>query len=157
MTNLEIRDEPPRGPRRFQFTIRSMLILTAGVALACSFVFAMPDWAAELESLCVFLLVPGPLVCLAIFGASKQKAFAIGTLVPWALFWVVFLVHDLYALSLTINSRVMFLLGWSLCLVSGYLSLLTQRWIERTSDSTRPSRASEFPSCDPPPSSKLDG
>ncbi|HLA83443.1 MAG TPA: hypothetical protein VJL29_01505 [Thermoguttaceae bacterium] len=148
MPNLEIREYPPDRPRRFQFSIRSMLILTAAVAMAYSFVYALPDWAAVLVFLSVLLLVPGPMICLSLFGAGGQRAFGLGTLVPLVLLWLLVLIHD-YPNWLTRDpeSRFNWLFMWLLCFLSGYLSLLTWRWI------VKQNRASEKPSA----SSKLDG
>jgi len=133
MSDDRIQPDAPHPRVKFQFTIRSMLLVTVAVALLCSFLYALPNYAAGMVFLFGIFVVPGPLVCLTIFGTSHHRAFAVGTLVPWLLFC--FLLEPAGFLGpfyrLGVEERFMLVLPWGSCFLSGYLSLWTLRWIER--------------------------
>ncbi len=81
---------------RFQFSLRSLFWLTAVVAVLCSVVFAMPDWAAVPLMTLGILALPGVLVVLLAHGGPNHRAFAIGAIFPGC---VVFLVGAFAAAS----------------------------------------------------------
>ncbi len=74
---------------RFQFSLRSLFWLTGGVAVLCSVVFAMPNWAAVPVMVLLTLALPGVLVVLLAHGSPGHRAFAIGAIFPGC---VVFLI-----------------------------------------------------------------
>jgi len=76
------QQKPARRASRFQFSLRGLLWLTVGVAVLCSVVFAMPDWAAVPLMLLSTLALPGVVVVLLTHGGPNQRAFAIGAIFP---------------------------------------------------------------------------
>jgi hypothetical protein len=86
----------PRRAFRFQFSLRSLFWLTAVVAVLCSVVFAMPNWAAVPLMALLILAFPGVLVVLLAHGGPNHRAFAIGAIFPGC---VVFLVGAFAAAS----------------------------------------------------------
>ena len=74
--------EPARSASRFQFSLRAPFWLTAGVAVLCSVVFAMPYWAAVPLMLLSTLALPGVSVVLLTHGGPNLRAFAIGAIFP---------------------------------------------------------------------------
>jgi hypothetical protein len=145
---LNEHDRPNLSARlpRFQFTIRSMLILTAVVAVLCSVFFAMPDWAGEMVIVFLACLVPSILVIVLTDGNRNQRAFGIGALFPsgFSLLWVFGEFHDTYGLRFTV------VLLWALAILDGYLCVLTRRWMEKRHRTDK--RAMKAEGHDVPPS-----
>jgi len=129
-------DAEPHGP--WQYSIQSLLILTAAVAVGCSVVFGLPDWAAGLLFLFLALTLPPVLLVVLRHGNPDQKAFALGALFPAcamlfslvtsARMWVPW--NDL---ELESTVRFVLLLIWfggggGI----GALCVFVRRWLERT-------------------------
>jgi len=81
--------KPARRASRFQFSLRGLFWLTAGVAVLCSVAFAMPDWAAVPLMLLFTLALPGVSVVLLTHGGPDQRAFAIGAIFPACAIFVI--------------------------------------------------------------------
>ena len=89
----------------------------------------------------VYLGIIGGAIVAAIFAVLisipvfrlKGIYFAIGTLVPWLLFWflLVFASYPGPFDELSVEGRLTLVLTWGFCFLSGYLSLRTLRWIAR--------------------------
>ncbi|MCX7429234.1 MAG: hypothetical protein NTW96_26855 [Planctomycetia bacterium] len=132
--NLRVR------PPRFQFTIRSMLILTAVVAVFCSVFFAMPAWAGDVAITFLVFLIPSILVTLLIYGNRDQRTFSIGALFPSGLTLLVAFgicdlkiadFHGLLPFSINHDGKLSVVLFWGVGALNGYLCVLTRRWIEK--------------------------
>ncbi|MBN2216262.1 MAG: hypothetical protein JW719_02685 [Pirellulales bacterium] len=133
MTNLEIHDQPSPRRGRFQFSIRSMLILTAVVAVICSVLFAMPGWLAWIILGFTFLTIPGVFISILTYGTPYQKTFAIGAMSPFAFLCLTYHVafYGLFANGLE-DSIARLLVGLLIlaCAVSGFVTVLVRFWLE---------------------------
>jgi hypothetical protein len=126
----------PARPPRFQFTIRTMLIFTAVVAVLCSVLFTMPEWAAELIFFWLVCIVPAILVTLLIYGDRDQRTFGVGALFPSGFGFLAGLGITSVNLPnlpvwLSVNGRLEIVLFWLFGALNGYLCVLTRRWIEK--------------------------
>ena len=127
-------DNPPPThsicPRpKFQFTIRSMLILTAVVAVICSMVFAMPGWSGKYLFGFISVTLPGVLISILFYGTPYQKTFAAGALVPSFISVLYSLDQGSYAWRDT-EERLSGLLLWGTAAISGVTAILVRRWLE---------------------------
>jgi hypothetical protein len=91
--------KPARRASRFQFSLRGLFWLTGGVAVLCSVVFAMPNWAGVPLMLLSTLALPGVAVVLLTHGGPHQRAFAIGAIFPACAVFVIGAVSLLSAFS----------------------------------------------------------
>jgi hypothetical protein len=148
-------DRPNLSARlpRFQFTIRSMLILTAIVAVLCSILFAMPDWAADLFLFFLAMFIPAILVTLLVYGTRNQRTFGVGALFPTGFLLLVALnictvrVPDFDTFlpsSANYHGRLTVALFWMLGALNGYLCVLTRRWIEKHRETEEDGKPTEM-------------
>jgi hypothetical protein len=77
--NGEPRATEPRG-RPFQFSLRTMFIVTTVVAVLCSGLFAAPGWARILTLLCWASALPAVMAAITIYGRGYLRTFGIGGL-----------------------------------------------------------------------------
>ena len=64
----------------FQFTLRSLLILTTLTAIFLSCLFSGPDWVAKYAVFLVVLAAPVVLITILVYGRGYQRTFCIGAL-----------------------------------------------------------------------------
>ena len=78
----------PRG-HPFQFTLRTMFIVTTVVAVLCSGLFAAPGWARLLTVACWAIALPAVMATVTIYGRGYLRSFGIGGLFAMGplLFW----------------------------------------------------------------------
>ena len=142
----DIRDlNVPARHARFQFTIRSMLIFTAIVAVVCSVLFAMPDWMRNLVLLFATFMIPGILVTLLVYGNRDQRTFSIGALFPSG-----FVMLAMFGISgipplVFFDDRRAMATFWLVAALNGYLCIVTRRRIEkrRKAEESRPSAGTD--------------
>ncbi|HUT91568.1 MAG TPA: hypothetical protein VMY37_18865 [Thermoguttaceae bacterium] len=83
---MEVRDdvEVQSGPRRspFQYSLRSMFVVTTAAAVALSVLVASPAWLIELVFLLLALAIPMVLTVALIYGRGRLRTFSIGALFP---------------------------------------------------------------------------
>ena len=73
---------PPDYRPRFQFSLRTLLILMTGLAILLSGLFGGPGWLA-LCTVCVLLIaVPMVLTSVLIYSRGYRRTFCIGALFP---------------------------------------------------------------------------
>ena len=65
-----------------QFSLRSMFLLTAVVAVACSVLFVLPLIVAVPVLLLLVIAVPAVLTTKVVYGTGYQRTFCIGALFP---------------------------------------------------------------------------
>jgi hypothetical protein len=136
--------EPARRPSRFQFSLRALFWLTAGVAVLCSVVFAMPNWAAVPAMLLATLALPGVSVVLLTHGGPSQRAFAMGAIFPACAIFVIgaACLLSVFSFSGGLSGalvdedsanpiRILFLAGLLTTMLCGLLSLGVDRAIGR--------------------------
>jgi hypothetical protein len=68
--------EPARRP--FQYSLRSMFIVTTVVAVLCSALFASPGWCRLLTALLWSFVYPPILLTIVIYGRDYVRTFCIG-------------------------------------------------------------------------------
>ena len=76
--NAVHHSQPHASP--FQFSLRTMFILTTVVAILCSGLFASPHWGRLLTLFCWLLASPAVLTAVVIYGRGYLRTFAIGGL-----------------------------------------------------------------------------
>ena len=76
----QIQDVDRSGPKPFQFTIRSLLAVTALTAIFLSCLFGGPDWLAGFAVYLVALSGPVTLITILVYGHGYQRTFCIGAL-----------------------------------------------------------------------------
>jgi hypothetical protein len=74
--------EPEVHRPRIQYRLRTLFGLTAGVAIVCSVVFALPNWAAVPILLAAFITFPAVLTTGLVYGRGYQRTFCLGALFP---------------------------------------------------------------------------
>ena len=77
-------DSGEAGPLPMQFSLRTMFVLTACVAVACTVLFAVPDPLAVPLLLALTIAVPAVLATFVIYGRGYLRTFCIGALFPTA-------------------------------------------------------------------------
>jgi hypothetical protein len=124
-------------PRPFQYSLRSLLVVTIVVALACTIFFACPVWVGVVAGFCMVLFTPIVLTIVLIHRPGYLRTFCTGALFPAGL---LFLFAGLYCYVFLLvmfeggpngAPRVVLLifLGvyWTLVVLSGLLAVLV-RW-----------------------------
>jgi len=133
----------PRRTFRFQFSLRSLFWLTAGVAVLCSVVFAMPNWAAVPLMLLLTLAFPGVLVVLLAHGGPDHRAFAIGAIFPGCVVFLIGAVNVIETFSRSMRGtildedtaltmRILLLGGLLATILGGLLCLGVDRAVRRS-------------------------
>ncbi len=80
-----------------RFSLASMFIVTTGVAIVLSGIYAGSDWTAKLTAMLCIVLGPIVLTVWLVDGRGYARTFAIGGLFPAALFMLSVLLDLLYA------------------------------------------------------------
>jgi hypothetical protein len=73
---------PEARPRRLQYTLRTLFVLTTAAAVACAVFFTLPAWVSVVVAVCVVISMPGVLTVMLIYGRGNTRAFCIGALFP---------------------------------------------------------------------------
>jgi uncharacterized membrane protein len=69
-------------PHRFQFSLRSMLLMVSLAAVCCSGLFSGYGWLAGLTGLFIVVAAPVILVIALVYGRGNLRTFCIGALFP---------------------------------------------------------------------------
>src|SRR5688572_32380827 len=145
--------------RMFQFSIRSLLLATAAVAVLVWVLFAPPQWVGMLAMFAVHLLIPPITVASVFFHRGYAQAFFIGVF-PWGaatLFCLSFYIHeiledgdwlDVFTFSIrpddAIQAKLMLGPPLAIMLVSGLAAMAVRWWvIAPAGSSSRKERSSE--------------
>lgn len=109
-----------------QYSLRSLIILMTGVAIACFVLFVLPEPLSSLVLGCCYLLASTAVLSLLIYGDGDIRAFAVGCILPLTWYWLMFGTRGLMP-------RSSFDPGYSLVtgvvtLVSGFVSVGVRRW-----------------------------
>ena len=75
-------DQAPLGAGRYQFTLRTMLIMMTVFSVLLSGLFACPPWVGALIVGVLVVLVPMALTIGVIYGRGNLHTFCIGALYP---------------------------------------------------------------------------
>jgi hypothetical protein len=79
----EIKAGPTKpGGAPFQYSLRTMLAVTAFLAVSCSLLFASPGWVRVAGALCLTLILPAMLTVLLVYGRGYVRTFCIGAVFP---------------------------------------------------------------------------
>ena len=81
---------------KLQFSIRTMMIVTAVIAVLCCIFFTLPIWVGGLFLLILVLLFMPAMLAALIYGSGSTRAFAVGASPPMC---IVFLWFTFTALS----------------------------------------------------------
>jgi hypothetical protein len=73
----------------FRFSLRTLLISIAVLAAIFAVLFAVPEWLRIVTLFIGVLALPGPLVVLSRNGTPASKAFALGGLVSYGVWFVI--------------------------------------------------------------------
>ena len=75
---------PPPSVTPFQYSLLSILVITAAFAVVCSGLFAASELTAFLTTLFGVVTLPAVLTIIVIYGEGRLRAFGIGGLFPAA-------------------------------------------------------------------------
>ena len=108
---------PPRPSRPWQYSLKTLFLITLGLAVALAIVVSFPSAIAVPVLICLAIALPAFLTMVAIYGSGYQRAFAFGALFP--------------------TCTLLYATGWlvGLTLVQGELSDL-EDWLEFFEDTT---------------------
>ena len=74
--------ESDDGKSNRQFSLRAMLVVTAGVAVVVGVAFVFPWWFALIAMGCFAVASPPILTVVALHSRDSIRAFAIGAMIP---------------------------------------------------------------------------
>ena len=136
--------EADRG--RFQFSLRTMLVLTALVAMVCAVLFSVPDYVAAPVIIVLTIVLPALLTATLVYGNSWQRSFCLGAMFPAGMMFFYTLIVVLYYLdyeldgpgefcetvSLTYHSYRAFAgVSWVLSVTVGLFTVALRRALQR--------------------------
>ena len=75
--------------RRFQYSLRSLLIVTTVLAVACAVFFAFPVWVGIIALLCMVFFTPVVLTIVLIHRPGYLRTFCTGALFPAGICFIV--------------------------------------------------------------------
>ena len=143
--------------RPFQFSLRSLFIVTTLVAVVCSGLFAGPVWMTVLTLIALAVLIPIAITVALVYGRGYLRTFFFGASFPWAplLFWesyaMVGVFYGGFALSdggITRETRIAVAIGvGAMALVTflcGLFAMLV-RWLVERQQRPWPEEASGEP------------
>ncbi len=78
---VTVADSTARG-RPFQFSLRTMLVLTTVLAVVLSGLFAGPAWLTYVTAMALAIAMPMALTVTLIYGRGNVRTFCIGALFP---------------------------------------------------------------------------
>ena len=78
--------------RRWQYSLRTLFVVTTLLAVMLSLLFASPGWVRALSALCWVTAFPAVLATALVYGKGYLRTFCLGTLIPsaWAMFSLAF-------------------------------------------------------------------
>ena len=141
---LERTPQPPPLPERqpFQYSLRSMFVLTTVVAGCFSLALGTPDWLIGPLFWAAAIIVPPVLLTLMIWGNPDQRAFGLGAIFPsgYLLLSIIGLVprhHEIlsewFGWHLSWDARSLsWSIVWFLAAVSGTLCVVVRRRLDRS-------------------------
>jgi hypothetical protein len=71
---------PPGRP--WQYSLKTLFLITLGLALALAVVVSFPSALAVPVLICLAIALPAFLTAVALYGSGYQRAFAVGALFP---------------------------------------------------------------------------
>ncbi len=75
-------EHPAPGPGGMQFSLRTLFIVTTGLAVTTSGVFAGPTWVSVVTAMVFTAAATIALTVVLIYGRGYQRTFCIGALFP---------------------------------------------------------------------------
>ncbi|MGH7193626.1 MAG: hypothetical protein ACREJM_08855 [Candidatus Saccharimonadales bacterium] len=111
---------------KMQFSLRTIFVVTAVVAVVFAEAVAFPGWLADLIGLSVTLLLPSAFVAQIVYAFGAGRAFGVGALTAWIA--VAALIHFLGGLQGVNGVGINFSIAWCLILAGGGVSVLV-RWL----------------------------
>ncbi len=148
--------DPPR-PLPFQFSLRSLLVLTTLTAVFLSCLFGGPLWLATFACLLVIFAAPVTLITIIVYGTGYRRTFAIGALtfvgsltispagIPYYLY-IIFDGDDGVAFRCYV--LIGLLVGILIAAAFGLLAVMVRRMVEPAPSTTK-NRPEEPASDDP--------
>jgi hypothetical protein len=118
----------PIAPRRFQFSLRGLLVAITLVAIAfgATVVFGGPLFG--LLAVTIYLLYATPLVIVVIYSKGAPCAFSIGALLPWIVIWPKGPPQSTDLLNLIVFLVWLLIFGGG----CGLVAAATYRWVVRS-------------------------
>ena len=89
-------DATPRRGGAFQYSLRTLFVLTTALAVLCSLLFASPGWVRFFSGQFAFAILPAVLVVMLVYGRGYTRTFALGALFPAAACFLASGVMHLY-------------------------------------------------------------
>ncbi len=114
-------------PKRWQFSIRAMMVAITGVAVVIGMVFVFPNWLAEPLAYCFAIASPSVLAVAAIYGRDNVRVFAIGAMSPQVALLMIYSTSGLYTVITTsgIHTINMMDVGYTI----GEVHLIRGMWL----------------------------
>ncbi len=142
MSDTEDSPRDPPDRLRFQFSLRSQLIVVTLIAVILGLLVVVGKPIAWMMFHgVVYCLAPTPLVIGALFGRDELRTFCIGALVPWISTWgqsspmlMIFYSPDPSTVQFggwMIGTTIYILVAGGAC---GALAVVTRRWLARRTD-----------------------
>jgi hypothetical protein len=85
MTPPDSDTTPPQPGRPWQFSMKTLLIVTIATALGLTIVVSLPNAIAVPLMICLTVAVPALLTVVLVYGSGYQRTFCIGALFPTCL------------------------------------------------------------------------
>ena len=148
LTDKDATSGRPRQP--WQYSMKTLLLVTAGTAMALAILVSFPNPIAVPVLICLTIAIPAILCIVAIYGSGYQRTFCIGALFPtgitlYATGWMMGLslieapsVSDLDTLEQWLEFfdevgapyRVYVGAAWLLAMIIGSLAVVLRRHLE---------------------------
>jgi hypothetical protein len=76
------RAAPSEADGPWQYSLKTLLVVTAAVAVALSIIVSSPDWIAVPMLMLLAIAVPALLTSVLVYGSGYQRTFCLGALFP---------------------------------------------------------------------------
>ncbi len=82
MTSTHDSTTSPQPGRPWQFSIKALMVVTAGTAVALTIVVSLPNVIAVPIMFCMTIVIPALLTVVVVHGPGYRRTFCIGALFP---------------------------------------------------------------------------
>lgn len=112
---------------KVQFSLRTIFVVTAVVALFAAEAVAFPEMIAGIGGFVVTMLQPSVFVAQIVYGRAAGRAFGIGALSTWL---TVISVIKFLSVEMVDGGRIDYCILWSMILAGGGVAVFV-RWLSR--------------------------
>ncbi|HJT31871.1 MAG TPA: hypothetical protein VJ783_07435 [Pirellulales bacterium] len=110
---------------KVQFSLRTIFVVTAVVAVLAAEAVALPEIIAGIGGFVVTMLQPSAFVAQIVYGRAAARAFGVGALSTWL---TVISVIKFLSVEMVDGGRIDYCILWSMMLAGGGVACLV-RWL----------------------------